>query len=384
MGPSLVPALRRHEGGTDHGVRRKTCIVAGAGITGATAAWYLHGRGWDVTVYEAQPWVGGQLRGAFHGDIPYEPLGPHNFHTSTEEAYQVVRQNCELNSYRHRAETVIGPRRHVVTWPLQVSELERLPEWPQIKDELNELPKQPDKANFETYAVSIMGKTLYEWCVYGYTVKQWGTDPRLLSSSFAPKRLDLRTDGIRDFFRDPYQGWCEGGWHTLVENLLEGIYVELGRTIRLATLPAADAYVITAPLDEFMEADPLPWRGVSTRFECRDSDGPVLSAAVINQPSIDVPYTRMVETRQMTEAAPSRGTVIGYEYPGAPVRHYPVADAAGENRARHKILAEQLLREVETAVIAGRLASYVYCDVDQAIVMGLNAARKILGRWEDP
>ena len=360
------------------GRRQKHCVVIGAGITGATAAWKVSQHpGWLVTVYEAQPWTGGQLRGAFHGNIPYEPLGPHNFHTSSEEAYRVVRDHCDLNSYIHQAKTVVGPRQHLITWPLQLHELEQLPEWDVIKRELDARPGVPDRANFETYAVSIMGATLYEWCCYGYTVKQWGTDPALLSSSFAPKRLDLRTDGDTSFFRDPYQGWCEGGWHNLVENLLTGIPVELGRQIRLDTLPTADSYIITAPLDDFLGEEPLPWRGITTRFECHDSDGNELAAGVVNHPSIDVPYTRMVETRQMSQAAPARGTVIGYEYPGAPVRHYPVDDVAGENRARHRELVKMLERRLPQAVLAGRLAQYVYIDIDQAVLQGLNAARKV-------
>ena len=357
----------------------KTCAVIGAGITGAAAAWHLARHGWRPAVYEAQPWVGGQLRGESLGGVPYEPHGPHIFHTGSEEAWTLVRDHCRLNSYRHRVETVAGPRSYRLTWPLQAGELERLPEWPRIRSELDGRPAQPDRANFETYAVSVMGKTLYEWCCYGYTLKQWGAEPRLLSSSFAPKRLDLRTDGDRAMFRDPYQGWCEGGWHTLTGNLLKGIDVSLNSPLRMTTLPPADAYIITAPLDDFLEAGPLPWRGVSTRFDCRDSPGSILSAPVVNQPGLDVPYTRTVETRQMSETVPERGTVIGYEYPGARERHYPVDDAAGENRARHRDLVQQLKQAVPNAVLAGRLATYTYIDIDQAIVQGFNAARKVAG-----
>jgi UDP-galactopyranose mutase len=73
------------------------------------------------------------------------------------------------------------------------------------------------------------------------------------------------------------------------------------------------------------------------------------------------------------------GSVTGREYPGAPARHYPVDDVAGENRARHRELAGQVRKQVPAAVLAGRLANYVYIDIDQAIMQGLNAARKIAG-----
>jgi UDP-galactopyranose mutase len=360
---------------------RRTCVVVGAGITGAAAAWYLTTQvpGWRVVVHEAQPHVGGQLRAEFLGGIPYEPHGPHIFHTASREARDLVAGHCDLNSYQHRVITVAGPAGYHLTWPLQRGELEALPEWPRIRAELDSLPARPSRASFEAYATGIMGATLYEWCCYGYTVKQWGTEPRLLSAGFAPKRLDLRSDGDRRMFRDPYQGWCEGGWHTLVQSLLSRADVELGSAVTLADLPAADAYVITAPLDEFLGAEPLPWRGVRTGFTWSGTGGDRLPAPVVNYPDPDVPFTRMVETRQMSQAVMPAGSVTGREYPGAPARHYPVDDVAGENRARHRELAGQVRREIPNAVLAGRLANYVYIDIDQAVMQGLNAARKIAG-----
>jgi UDP-galactopyranose mutase len=358
-------------------------VGGGAGTPPPTAAWYLHSHAdaWDVTVYEASPWVGGQLRGAFMSHVPYEPHGPHIFHTSNEEAWSVVRDYCDLNGYRHKVVTVAGPNEYLLTWPLQVSELKQLPEWGIIWEELQTRPVTPDKSSFETYAVGVFGKTLYEWCVYGYTMKQWGVEPRLLSASFAPKRIALRDDDNDKMFRDRYEGWCEGGWHNLVENLLHGISVQAGEQLFLRNLPPADRYIITAPLDEFLGRSPLAWRGVTTRFGYTDNaNGSILPAAVVNTPSLSVPYTRKVETRQMSMAAPARGTVIGFEYPGGVAKHYPVDDVGGENRLYHRSLVRELQRALPEAVLAGRLANYVYIDIDQAIIQGLNAARKVAGR----
>ena len=360
-------------------MKSRTCVVVGAGITGAAAAWWLTNCavGWDVTVYEAQPWAGGQLCAAFIGDVPYEPHGAHIFHTGSYEAFSLVRENCELNSYQHEVKTIAGPEQYQLSWPLQVSELRELPEWPQIKRELDERPAHLPRDNFEAYAVGLMGQTLYEWSCYGYTLKQWGMEPRLLSSRFAPKRIDLRDDGVTKMFRDPYEGWCEGGWQTLADNLLRRVDTMLCQPLRLATLPDATAYIITTPLDEFLGADPLPWRGVTTQFHYLDSAGAIMPTAVVNYPSADVLYTRCVETRQMSKCAPDRGTVVGYEFPGAPVKHYPVDDASGENRDYHHSLVLDLKEKIPNAVIAGRLATYSYIDIDQAIIQGLNAARKV-------
>lgn len=82
----------------------------------------------------------------------------------------------------------------------------------------------------------------------------------------------------------------------------------------------------------------------------------------------------------MSRRVPPCGSVTGREYPGAPARHYPVDDAAGENRARHRDLVKQVRKQVPDAVLAGRLATYSYIDMDQAAMQGLNAARKIAGK----
>jgi UDP-galactopyranose mutase len=365
---------------------RKTCIVIGAGITGVTAAWHLRQLGWEPVIYEAASVPGGQLIAVEDRGSWAEPEGPHVFHTDNETAYRIVKEFGHLNGYQHRVKTTM-PDGETVTWPLQVGELEKRPEWPRIKAELAGLPPKPDGDNFEDYAVSLMGSTLYDLFCYGYTRKQWGCEPRLLSASFAPKRIHLRTDGDTRMFRDKHQGWNTGGWQALVKNLLKASRADVyyKEKVTAASLPAADAYIITAPLDEFLGETELPWRGVETKLYYSEATQPgFLPAAVVNQPSPDIPYTRRVETNQM--AMPSgdwplshTGTIIAMEYPGIDgVKHYPVDDAAGENRARHREMVRKIKKELPIAYLAGRLANYLYIDVDAALLQGLHAAQNVV------
>ena len=373
---------------------RKLVHVIGGGLTGATAAWYLH-REIDcrVVVHEAQPWVGGQLRGATLHGIPYELHGPHIFHTDSREAYEVANHFDQLDSYyRHTVKTMAS--HGIISWPPQVDELVGLEEWSTIERELDARPAvdERDTTNFETYAIDVMGKTLYEWLCYGYTKKQWGCEPSELSASFAPKRIDLRTDGYRYLFRDRYQGYYRHGWHHLIDDLLKDARADviLGETVTLDTLPTqADAYVVTAPLDQFMERDPLPWRGSSFQHHLvpegtHAGQISALPAPVVNYPSANVPWTRKTETMQMYRARPIdavRGhSVVSVETPGANVKHYPVYDVDGHHRRWNKALQDELVKVLPTAVTAGRLANYVYIDMDQAIIQGLNAGRKIVRR----
>jgi UDP-galactopyranose mutase len=362
--------------------RKKTCAIIGAGITGASAAWKLYQLGWQPVVYEANDVPGGQLRAEKHGNAWIEPHGPHILHTGSPDAIQVLRLFGDLNGYQHRVKTS-APDGTLLSWPLQLGELKQLTEWPRIQRELDARPAMPHGADFETWAISLMGETLYRWFCYDYTKKQWGCEPKLLSSHFAPRRLHLRDDGDTRMFREPVQGWNKGGWHRLVDNLLAASRAEIhtGQRVTAANLPAADAYIITSPLDEFLGKPDLPWRGVHTVFQFfPDKPRGVLSAPVVNEPSAKNPWTREVETTQMAlDGEPQvLGTAVGRELPGdQTAKHYPLEDAAGENRARHRELADIIHRELPTAQLAGRLASYAYIDIDQAILQGAHAAQRV-------
>lgn len=357
---------------------KSKALVVGSGLTGATAAWWLKTHGWDVTVCEQSVVIGGNIRGERMCGVEYEPHGAHIFHTANMEAAGIIEQHAKLLPYRHKVKTQVNGRE--VSWPPQVSELAQFDEWTKIQSELESLPSEPDTTNFETYATSIMGATLYEWFIYGYTVKQWGRDPKELSSSFAPKRIDLRADGYKDLFRDPIQGWPQGGWITIVDSMLKDIPVMLNSPQTANTVNPGDwdAVIVTAALDKFLGLNDLEWRGVRLEHVWNPGErGTLLSAGVVNQPDVNVPYTRRIETKHMSgQSGKIEGTVISYEYPGAPARHYPIDDVAGNNRRLAQQYKQTLQAELGSHVIpAGRLANYVYIDTDQAIMQGLNAAR---------
>lgn len=353
------------------------CVVVGAGLAGATAAQVISRHpDWQVEVYEAASRVGGNLRADGIDGVLYEPFGPHIFHTESAMAWQFVNMHAVMIPYQHTVKSQLADGR-VLSWPPQVEELRELPEWRRIAAELDDRPAHPSALNFESYAIEVMGATLYRWFCEDYTRKQWATDPHLLSSRFAPKRIDLRTDGDRRLFRDQKQGWVLGGFHRLVERLLVNIPVHLGQQLTLSTLPVADAYVITAPLDDFLGEEPLPWRGIRTEATYYPGvETFKLPAPVVNRPGMEVPWTREVETKQMAGQG-VLGTIITREYPGAESRYYPVDDVAGENRARWRELRDELKWHLPNAELAGRLANYVYIDMDQAIVQAIHAAQRV-------
>jgi len=356
--------------------------IIGAGLSGATCAYVLNQAGWDVRVYESRSVWGGQLATEQIGGVLYEPHGAHIFHTKDREVWELVTGLAAFLPFRHHVKTEVNGR--TLSWPPQVDELRALPEWPVIARELAARPESPSSENFETWCIDVAGSTLYEWFISPYTQKQWGCDPRLLSAAWAPKRIELRDDGYRPLFRDPYQGWPAGGYRPLMDALLSRVPVELGVTVSVDQLDVLlarhTAVVVTAPLDAFFHEalGRLAWRGVTFVHDFIPDVERVLAAPVVNHPGLDEPYTRRIETKWMS-GQEIEGTVVSREFPGGDARHYPVDDVGGENRQLAQAYRRRL-SEVSNgrAIAVGRLATYTYIDMDQAIRQALNACSSLL------
>lgn len=362
---------------------RPSCVIVGGGLTGATAAWALTHAGVAVRLLDADKVVGGHVRNEWMGDVPYEPNGAHIFHTDDADVWDLATSIVPFVPYEHQVQTRIG--NELLSWPIQVEELKGLDEWPRIQDELDARPDRPDDTNFETWCVSIMGETLFSLYIAGYTEKQWGRPASELSTEFAPKRVELRTDGYRGLFRDPYQGWPQGGYGKLVEGLLAGADIQLCTRISRADLGEVAAVdepvILTSPLDDFYGGSEgeLEWRGVRLVPKWFPDEHLHQPCTVVNEPDLAVPYTRTVETKHVfPELAERPGTVVCFEYPGADAKHYPVYDAAGVNRATQDRYERRLAAEDRSIVPAGRLARYLYINMDEAMRQGLDAAREVM------
>lgn len=365
--------------------------VVGAGWAGATAARTLHDSGFDVEVLEAAPVVGGHARVETLNGVVYEPNGAHIFHTSNEGVARFVQGFGLVRPYEHGVLTALylddeaEPR--LVSWPPQVAELERLPMWPEIEQELAALPPAPAGDDFETYVISMMGPTLYTLFIRDYTVKQWGCEPSTLSSSFAPKRVELRRDGHRRLFRDRWEFFPPRGVNEVIEAVLRPVAVTCGARVAMQDLDElsrhADAAIITAPLDDFVgRSGEVAWRGISmrSRFLSTTSGGTATPAYVINHPSPRVPYTRTVETKHAT-GQEVEGTVVSEEHPGAPARHYPVPTVDHRHEARNAQLQREIVDNAAMPVwFCGRLANYQYINQDEAISQGLECARSVAAK----
>ncbi len=367
-------------------------LIVGAGLTGCTLGWRLGQEGIESVLLERADVPGGLIRSEHMGEVLYEPHGSHIFHTEDEEVWELANAMTPFRAYRHRVDILIEGR--LLNWPILLSDIEAQSRSEDIKAQLEERREvdaaaRAEAANFEEWCLELMGPILYARYIKPYTEKQWGRPARDLSARWAPRRVSVRWDNDPYLFSDPYQGWPAGpnGYTDLIDALLahEQVTVRTGVDVSLDNLEQylkdaeADAFVLTCPLDVFagQRFGQLDWRGIVVRNVHIPHVELAQGAMVVNYPALEYPFIRIHETKHAS-GQQCQGTVLGFEFTNAPTRYYPIE--LPENRLLNDRY-QAYLREtigVGRTYFAGRLANYVYIDMDDCMRQALDAAEEVV------
>ena len=242
-----------------------------------------------------------------------------------------------------------------------------------IQAEIEELGITEPK-NLEEQALSLVGRSVYEKLIKGYTEKQWGRDCKELPS-FIIKRLPLRFIYDNNYFNDRFQGIPMGGYTAIVEKMLEGSDVLLNTDyyeFRKENPDIAAKTVYTGMLDQYFDYKYGVLEYRSVRFETEKLDMENYQGnAVVNYTEREVPYTRIIEHKHF-EFGKQEKTVISREYSSewkvGDEPYYPVNDEKnGALYARYQELAAQ----EDKVIFGGRLGAYRYYDMDKVIEAAL-------------
>lgn len=394
-------------------------LVVGAGLSGLTVAERLRCAGRKVAVVERRAELGGLCASYTDAEtnIEVHRYGTHVWHTNDAGLQDWICRLSALNGYRHRV--IARAHRRCYPWPINLLTINGFfgldmrprpaagflrvmastysdspPELLIPPDGVRVLvpPCAPDNGrkrlreipaprNLREACIARMGLPLYEAFIQGYSRKQWGRDPAEMTAELC-WRIPVRTDYDCDFFDDAWQGVPVAPWHEVFKRLADGIEIVLGADFEQlrSELPAGCRVVYTGPLDAWFKHKfgPLAWRGVRFDTEThavRDYQG----AAVINECDERVPYTRTHEFRHLRPAARQSGrkTVISREYAtDNGEQAYPVEpDGAAAQLYRAAAEAER------GVYFCGRLATYRYLNMDQAVRQSLDLADRLL--WPD-
>ena len=349
-------------------------VIIGAGLFGATFANLAKSDGKKVLIIDKRSYIAGNIYTEKIEGINVHKYGAHIFHTDYKDVWEYVNSFIEFNRYTNSPVARIG--NEIYNLPFNMNTFSKIwndvftPEdaLRHINEEIREITHEP--TNLEEQAISLVGRTIYEKLIKGYTEKQWNRDCKNLPA-FIIKRLPVRLVYDNNYFNDRYQGIPIGGYTKLVEKMLEGIELKLNTDYfdnREYYDSIAKKVVYTGAIDEYFNYSlgELEWR--SLRFETQILNKENYQGnAVVNYTGHEVDYTRIIEHKHF-ENNDSQKTVITYEYPADYVKgmekYYTINDDRNNNLyAAYKELASK----EKNVIFGGRLAEYKYYDMDDVI-----------------
>ena len=118
----------------------KKILVLGGGVAGASMAYYLTEKGYDVTIIEKNSKIGGLARTCYYSGHPYE-FGPHIWFWPGGRDAPINRTiaeltNDELYFIDRRLFTYVEPDRRKYRYPVHYQDVALMPEREQIEREL--------------------------------------------------------------------------------------------------------------------------------------------------------------------------------------------------------------------------------------------------------
>ena len=365
-------------------------LIVGSGLFGATIAYRLKKMNKKILVIDRRNHIGGNVYTENIHGINVHKYGAHIFHTDDKCVWGFVNSFVEFNRFTNSP--IARYKDEIYNLPFNMNTFSKL--WPDvitpqdakkcIDNEKRELDgKKP--SNLEQQAISLVGRTIYEKLIKGYTEKQWNKKCIDLPP-FIIQRIPVRYTYDNNYFNDRFQGIPTDGYTKLIEKLLDGVEIRLKTDFiknREELLRVADKVIYTGQIDEFYNYcfGPLEYRRVSFRQEIFNSNN-YQGVAVINYTDRETPYTRSIEHRHFMSRCDSDRTVVSFEYPEAwsmgMEPYYPIDDI------KNSILFEkyQSLSKKDSGRIyfGGRLGSYKYFNMDQVMIGAINLTKAILSK----
>lgn len=375
-------------------IRDCDIVIVGSGFSGAVIAERCSRElGLRSVIIERRSHIGGNSYSEIDREtgIEVHRYGAHLFHTSSETVWTYLNQFTEFTDYKHRVLSLYQDQ--IYAMPINLLTMSQFfgrfmtPAAARavIEEQRQEMAGCTPR-NLEEKAISLIGRPLYEAFIRGYTMKQWQTDPRDLPESIIT-RLPVRQTYDTRYFQDRFEGLPRQGYAAIFERMLddERIAVLLDTdffALRGAIAAMGKLVFYTGPIDRFYDYrfGPLGWRTVDFEREVV-SQGDFQGAPVVNYADESVPFTRILEFRHMhpERQYQTEKSVIFREYSRAAGEadepYYPIGRAVDKDRYdQYRALAES---ESHT-VFGGRLGTYRYLDMHQAIGAALSTFERII------
>lgn len=364
-------------------------LILGGGPAGLAAAWYGHRRGMQVTLLEAAPVAGGNVRTIEVDRFRFD-TGAHRFHAKDRQVTAEVIALLGEELRQIDVPSAIREDRSYVAFPLDPVDLLRhlgpgaivRAAGDLLRARLGRLPRSPNFTELSTYRY---GASIAERFLLGYTEKLWGVDPAELAPEVSGQRLrgiDLRTF-LRLFRRDASgrTRHLDGtflypvrGIGTITDRLIDALpegTIHLGSPVTRISLSGSRIDAVHTPKQTFRPTGstrvistlPIDLLGTIVQPPLPTATGHQLERlrfrtlrlalfgiarerisryASVYFPSRSVPFTRLYESKNRSAAmAPAGRTGIALELPTGPGERWLEATAAEVLGAGRELLARE-------------------------------------------
>jgi UDP-galactopyranose mutase len=366
----------------------KKILIVGAGFSGAVIAERLSQiNKFQIDIIEERNHIAGNCHTEKDKatNIMVHQYGPHIFNTDNQLVWDYVTQFCEMMPFINRVKAEYNNQ--IYSLPINLHTINQFfgksfnPK--EAKDFITQIADDSiiEPENFEQQALKFIGKDLYEAFFYGYTKKQWGTEPSALPASIL-KRIPVRFNYNDNYYNNPLQGIPKEGYTEIVRKMLDhpSINIKLGvRFDNQFDTSKYDHIFYTGPIDALFnfKYGRLGYRTVY--FEKHVAEGDYQGNAVINYSNSDTPFTRIHEHKHFTPWEEHKKTIYFKEFSKETkdndVPYYPKR-LASDLEIYQKYKAEA--KNLSNYTFLGRLATYRYMDMHHVIGEALDVAKSFL------
>lgn len=325
-------------------------LIVGAGISGATVAAYLKHK-LKILVVDVRPYMGGNCYDYRSGKTYVHLHGPHNWHCKDDEIWKFVSQYTTWKPYQAKVEAEI--------------------EW---EHKLKRVPFPYSHETTTALGRILTNEEITDLFFRGYSEKMWGLPFEHLPSQIqnrVPRHLETS-----NYFPESDQATPEYGYTEMIQNMLYGVDVQLNVPPDYWKTIPARKIVYCGRLDLVLSGSrKLPYRSLDITFNHEKWDS---TATTVNFCHKRCPSTR--KTNYGFFHGDPDFPFVSYEMPRqgqideiSP--YYPIP--SDQNRETYNLLKQEVLQKYPNLIPLGRLGTYKYLNMDQAVGQGMKVAMLI-------
>ncbi len=368
-------------------------IIVGCGLSGCVMAERfatVHNK--KVLIIEKRNHIGGNCYDYIDEEtnIRVSKYGAHIFHTNDDKIWDYINRFSKWIRWEHKVLGNVDNK--LIPIPVNITSVNilcnknitndiEMKEWLLCNQVKYDIIK-----NSEDMAKSRVGEDIYNKIFKFYTYKQWNLYPHELKPEVL-ERIPVRNNFDDRYFSDKYQALPENGYTYFLKNMLnnKNITVSLNTDFNKIkdTILLNKIIIYTGPIDTYFSDigyDKLKYRSIKFIKEVYKNMNYYQPNSVVNYPSIDVNYTRIVEYKHFLNQQ-SPHTIIYKEVTtdeGEP--YYPILNDYNISLYyKYVALAEEEQKKRNIHFI-GRLANYKYFNMDQAIKNSLDYFENIFNK----